>query len=68
MFNKRIAEFSILGLFDVDEHHEDVSGKHVFLSFDLNLLSKIFSQTVHKAFNCFTIVLFVASVTVDDDD
>ena len=48
--------------FDVDEHHENVGEEHVVFVFDSDLLSQVFSQTVHKAFDCIVIVLFVARV------
>ena len=59
-------KLGIPGPFDVNEHHEDVSNEHVFLSFDSNLLSKIFSQNAHEALSCITIVLFVTGVMFGD--
>ena len=70
-----IAEFGVLGSFNVDEHHEDVGEHHedvgeehvlVFL-FDLNLSLEIFSQAVHEPFSCITVILFVAGVMLAND-
>ena len=50
--------------FDVDEHHENVGEEHVVLAFDLDLLSRVFSQAVHKAFDCIFFVLLVMCVAL----
>ena len=55
-------ELGNLRLFDIDEHHEDVSEDHVWFAFHSDLSSQVFSQAVHEAFNCVVIVLLVMCV------
>ena len=62
-----IAEFGILGPFDVNKNHEDVGEEHVFLLFDSNLLSKIFSKIAHEALSCIIIILLDAGVVLGAD-
>ena len=57
-----VAELSVLGPLNVDEHHERVGEEHTFFVFDSNLSSEIFSQAVHETFDCIIIVLLVACV------
>ena len=59
-----IAEFSVLRLLDVDEHHECVGEEHAFFAFDSDASSEIFSQAVHETFDCIIIILLVARVVV----
>ena len=51
-------------LSNVDEHHECVGEAHVVIAFDSDLLSEVFSQAVHKAFNCIVIFLLVMRVAL----
>ena len=62
-----IAEFGILGSFDVDEHHEDVGEEHAVFLLDLNSLLEIFSQALHEAFSCITVILFMAGGMLTND-
>ena len=59
-----VMEFDVLRSFDFCKHHEDVGEQHVFFSFDSNLLFEFFSQSVHEAFQCVVIILFVVRIAL----